>query len=203
MEELGMVVVIDSQRLRGDATAAALTRLGLPAGTSQHGAAGDVALLCEHAAESDEAEQLLSDSDCKVLLLVDHAQPRASLAARCFGVLSGRTEVQSLARAVIDARSGRAPRPWKPATPSTEAQRARALVSSLSPRERTILGLLATARRNDEIGDELEISANTVRTHVQNILGKLGVGNRVAAVTLARKAGLELVGPRGVDDDDS
>jgi hypothetical protein len=36
---------------------------------------------------------------------------------------------------------------------------------------------------------------------VQNILGKLGVGNRVAAVSLARKAGLQLVGPvRGVGD---
>jgi DNA-binding NarL/FixJ family response regulator len=201
MEGPDMVVVIDSQRLRGDATAAALTRLGVPSATSDASAAADVALLCEHAAESDEAERVLADNGCKVLLLVDHAEPRAALAGRCFGVLSGRTEVQGLARAVMEARSGRAPRPWRPAAPSTETQRAKALVNTLSPRERTILELLATARRNDEIGVELDISANTVRTHVQNILGKLGVGNRVAAVSLARKAGLQLVGPvRGVGD---
>jgi DNA-binding NarL/FixJ family response regulator len=195
MEGDAVVVVIDSQRLRGDATAAALSRLGVPAATADPEGTADVALLSEHAADGTRAARALAAPDCRVLLLVDHAEPRASLATRCFGVLSSGTEVRDLARAVLEARSGRAPRPWRPAEPSTEAQRAMALVNSLSPRERTILALLATARRNDEIGAELNISSNTVRTHVQNILGKLGVGNRVAAVTLARRAGLELVGP--------
>ena len=36
------------------------------------------------------------------------------------------------------------------------------------------------------------ISANTVRTHVQNIFGKLNVDNRGAAVAAARRAGLRL-----------
>jgi DNA-binding NarL/FixJ family response regulator len=112
-------------------------------------------------------------------------------------VLPSQVEVEQLARAVRDARAGRAPQPWKPAEPSTDTQRAMGLVGALSARERTILGLLATARRNDEIGTELGISANTVRTHVQNIFGKLGVGNRVAAVALARKAGVELAAPAG------
>jgi DNA-binding NarL/FixJ family response regulator len=41
-----------------------------------------------------------------------------------------------------------------------------------------------------DIAEELAISPNTVRTHVQSILTKLGVHSTVAAITLARRAGL-------------
>ena len=42
----------------------------------------------------------------------------------------------------------------------------------------------------DEIDRLWAISSNTVRTHTQSILGKLGVHSSLAAVTLARRAGV-------------
>jgi DNA-binding NarL/FixJ family response regulator len=65
-------------------------------------------------------------------------------------------------------------------------------VGRLSTRERAVLQCLARGRRNDEIGHDLGISQHTVRTHVQNILGKLEVSNRHAAVALARRSGVPL-----------
>jgi DNA-binding CsgD family transcriptional regulator len=60
----------------------------------------------------------------------------------------------------------------------------------LSPRERQVLRLLSKGMSNDEIGEALFISPRTASTHVANILGKLGVNSRVAAVATAMKNGL-------------
>jgi len=57
--------------------------------------------------------------------------------------------------------------------------------SDLSARELEVLGLLTLGLSNGQIAARLRISRNTVRHHVQNILGKLGVVNRTEAVALA------------------
>jgi DNA-binding NarL/FixJ family response regulator len=57
----------------------------------------------------------------------------------------------------------------------------------LTARERDILALLAEGKSSSEIACELVISARTVGTHVQHILGKLGVHSRARAVALARQ----------------
>jgi DNA-binding NarL/FixJ family response regulator len=62
--------------------------------------------------------------------------------------------------------------------------------SSLSPREREILTLLAEGRTQSQIASELVISSKTVATHIQHILSKLGVHTRAQAVALAFKKGL-------------
>ena len=51
----------------------------------------------------------------------------------------------------------------------------------LSDREKEVLALVARGARNKEIADELAISEFTVKRHVQNILGKLGLPSRRAA----------------------
>ena len=56
----------------------------------------------------------------------------------------------------------------------------------LTAREREILALLAEGKSSAEIACELVISARTVGTHVQHILGKLGVHSRAQAVALTR-----------------
>ena len=55
----------------------------------------------------------------------------------------------------------------------------------LSPREREILGLLANGWSNRRIAEECFLSLNTVRTHVQNVLVKLGVHSKLEAVAFA------------------
>ena len=54
--------------------------------------------------------------------------------------------------------------------------------SELTTRERDVLNELANGSSNKEIADNLCISLATVKTHIINIYGKLGVNNRVAAV---------------------
>jgi NarL family two-component system response regulator LiaR len=58
-------------------------------------------------------------------------------------------------------------------------------VRTLSSREREILGLLANGWSNRRIAEECFLSLNTVRTHVQNVLVKLGVHSKLEAVAFA------------------
>jgi LuxR family maltose regulon positive regulatory protein len=66
-----------------------------------------------------------------------------------------------------------------------------ALVEPLSERELEVLGLVAQGLTNREIAEQLYITVGTVKTHVHNIYGKLGVHRRTEAVARARQ--LELV----------
>ncbi|NWG19554.1 MAG: hypothetical protein HXY39_04425 [Chloroflexi bacterium] len=64
------------------------------------------------------------------------------------------------------------------------------LTEALSPREIEVLRLLAHGLSNADIARRLVVAAATVKRHTINIYGKLGVGNRTAAVTRARELGL-------------
>ena len=63
-------------------------------------------------------------------------------------------------------------------------------LEALSTRELEVLRLIGAGRSNPEIADELVISLATVKTHVRNILAKLGLRDRVQAVVLAHECGL-------------
>ncbi|WP_405803828.1 response regulator [Streptomyces sp. NBC_01187] len=60
----------------------------------------------------------------------------------------------------------------------------------LTVREREVLRLMAQGRSNQEAAAELRVSLETVKTHVGNVLAKLGAGNRTQAVVLAYEGGL-------------
>jgi ATP-dependent transcriptional regulator len=64
------------------------------------------------------------------------------------------------------------------------------LFDPLSRRELEVLHLLASGESNQKIADELILSKNTVKRHMSNIFGKLGVENRVQATIVARSLGL-------------
>jgi DNA-binding NarL/FixJ family response regulator len=68
------------------------------------------------------------------------------------------------------------------------------LLRSLSERERQILRLLARGYSNRRIAESCYLSINTVRTHVQNVLIKLGVHSKLEAVALAVGRGLVTAG---------
>ncbi|WP_327117729.1 response regulator transcription factor [Streptomyces sp. NBC_01341] len=72
------------------------------------------------------------------------------------------------------------------------------LVESLTPREREVLRCMVAGLGRKAVAERLFLSPHTVRTHMQNVLGKLGVHSTLAAVALARRAG---VGPAALTGD--
>jgi NarL family two-component system response regulator LiaR len=68
---------------------------------------------------------------------------------------------------------------------------------TLTKRETEVLRLLARGRSNKEIAVDLSIAEKTVKTHVSNILGKLGVSSRTQAALYAIRIGLVSLGHTG------
>ena len=64
------------------------------------------------------------------------------------------------------------------------------VVEQLTPREVEVLTAMSEWLTTEEIAEKLFVSVNTVRTHVRNILTKLGVSRRNAAIREALRLGL-------------
>ena len=71
-----------------------------------------------------------------------------------------------------------------------EEREARASIGQITPREREVLQTLAEGLSNKEIAARLHMSVDTERTHMMNILNKLGVHSRLQALLLAARHGL-------------
>ena len=93
--------------------------------------------------------------------------------------------------ALVGRRSGTEPALWTD-------QITHPALNRLSAREREILGLLAKGWSNRRIAEECFLSLNTVRTHVQNMLVKLGVNSKLEAVAFALEHGWTS-GPEDLD----
>ena len=109
-----------------------------------------------------------------------------ALEAGAIGYLLKDVSADELVRAIRAAHAGRA-------TLSPEA--AQALVETanqppapgldLTEREREVLALMVEGLNNTQIAGRLTVSSSTIKSHVSNILSKLGVASRTEAVTLA------------------
>lgn len=82
---------------------------------------------------------------------------------------------------------GAAPRQPAPGAPPPATE---ALIEPLSERELEVLGLVAAGLSNKEIADQLVLAVSTVKRHMSNIYGKLGVSSRTQSLARARELGL-------------
>ena len=111
--------------------------------------------------------------------------PRADLIAAIRLAAAGDALLApSVTRRLIEAFARR------PASMSPSPSR----LSSLTPRERDILLLVARGHSNTEIAAELVVSEATVKTHIGHLLAKLGLRDRVQAVILAYETGAVIPG---------
>jgi DNA-binding NarL/FixJ family response regulator len=131
----------------------------------------------------------------RVLLLAeDPRRPAAALMSRA-------VSARELAAAIRAVAAGRQMPPAggaavaAPAT--TPAHHLDLRLRSLSERERQILVLVTRGYSNRRIAEVSYLSLNTVRTHVQNVLVKLGVHSKLEAAALAVRQGLVPAGDGG------
>lgn len=117
------------------------------------------------------------------------ASAREALGAEAFSVGMETGRAMTLAEVRAEAESVGADLATKAAT-TTGQDAPTAEVGPLSPREMDVLRLLVEGRSAPEIAAALFISPRTVTTHVSNILGKLNVETRAAAVAVALRTGL-------------
>ncbi len=83
------------------------------------------------------------------------------------------------------------PRWSKTNTPEVDAELAdHCAEDNLSSREIDVLRLIAAGNANKEIAGQLSIAEETVKSHVMNILAKLGANDRTHAVTIGLKRGI-------------
>lgn len=64
------------------------------------------------------------------------------------------------------------------------------MMEALSDRERDILHLIAAGHSNKEIAETLVVAVSTVKSHINNLYGKIGATRRTQAIVIARDSGL-------------
>jgi DNA-binding NarL/FixJ family response regulator len=118
--------------------------------------------------------------------------PAEELAAAVRVVAAGDSLLApGVTRRVIDAFVRRPAPPPRPSEP---------LLDSLTPRELEVLGLLARGLSNLDIAARLFVSEGTTKTHVSNVLTKLGLRDRVQAVIFAYEHGVVVPGSTDLED---
>jgi NarL family two-component system response regulator LiaR len=108
-----------------------------------------------------------------------------AMKAGAIGYLMKNVSAQELTAAIRAAKSGKMTLSPEAAQALVHASRQIAETESLTEREMDVLRLMVNGLNNAEIAERLVVSLSTVKYHISNILMKLGVENRVAAVTTA------------------
>lgn len=126
---------------------------------------------------------------------------KTALEAGAIGYLLKDVSADELARAIRAAHAGRATLSPEAAQVLVEtANQPPAPGLDLTEREREVLVLMIEGLNNTQIAGRLTVSPSTIKSHVSNILAKLGVASRTEAVSLALRAG---IAPPGGDLTDS
>jgi response regulator RpfG family c-di-GMP phosphodiesterase/DNA-binding CsgD family transcriptional regulator len=131
----------------------------------------------------------------QVVLLTGRADRDAAvraIAAGCAGFVNKTESIDMLAAAIRDAAEGEAPMSIAdlPRLLTQLRPTKRGIGDDLGDRQLEVLRLMAAGLPNKLIAARLHISINTVRNHVQNILGKLDAHSKLEAVATAVREGI-------------
>jgi DNA-binding NarL/FixJ family response regulator len=131
--------------------------------------------------------------DVEVIALtsvLEDASVTGAVRAGAIGYLLKDTQADELIRAIRAAAEGQVQLAPQALARLMREVRAPANPETLTDRETDVLRLLAQGLSNKEIGRSLQIGEKTVKTHVSNILSKLGVPSRTQAALFAVRQGL-------------
>jgi len=146
--------------------------------------------LCEEVSQSSGAP--------RVTLLSQSADPARIVRAIRAGAVGWICKNESLHRLIDVIHAVARNETWLPpgqtgevvrlllGGPDRDEEEGTQLLSPLTDREREVLVCLAEGTRRRDVAKHLHMSPNTVRTHLQNLMGKLGVHSAIEAVALTR-----------------
>jgi DNA-binding NarL/FixJ family response regulator len=148
-----------------------------------------------------DAARLLREEnpDVKVVMLTgfpDDAILVAAIEAGCSGYITKESAVAEAISAVRAAHAGEAlisPSMLVRLLPKLRRDY-RGVGATLTERELEVLNLLAQGQQNQAVADQLYLSVNTVRKHVQSILSKLNAHSKLEAVAIAVREGMIKLG---------
>ena len=136
----------------------------------------------------DAAEELNGKTDCKIIILATFARPGYFDRARKAGVrgyLLKDSPIEELVNAIRVIMEGR--RIYAPEL--VDIVYDEESENPLTERESQVLELVAEGKTTKEIAAELYLSTGTVRNYISTILDKLGVGNRIEAISRFKEKG--------------
>jgi two-component system, NarL family, response regulator LiaR len=147
---------------------------------------------------------LAARPDAKIVIITSSADEELgllTLRVGACGYLSKTVNVESIPRALRAAADGEAVVPRRLTARLIEAVRRtsengagiRPVRSPLTAREWEVLDLLCDGMSTDQIADSLVLSSETVRSHVKNLLRKLGVRSRQEAIAAARRMRSDMI----------
>jgi DNA-binding NarL/FixJ family response regulator len=131
-----------------------------------------------------------------VTSFLEEEKVRAALDAGAAGYLLKDAEADDVAAAIRTVAAGDVALP--PAVARTlvaATRRPPAPAESLTAREREVISLVAAGHTNQQIATRLGVTERTARTHVSNILAKLGLSSRTQAALWAERNGLTSATP--------
>ncbi len=137
----------------------------------------------------DLENYFIEDRNAKIIVLAEHAgdaEIAKALKKGAAGYICKDVSPEELLKAIRTVAAG------KKYIPADIAQILSENIGKeeLTPTESTILRMIVGGMSNKEIAFALDISENTVKTHNQNIFGKIGVSDRTSAATTAIRRGL-------------
>ena len=125
----------------------------------------------------------------KIIMLAEHAgdsEIKRALKKGALGYICKDVEPDELIKAIRTVNAGRKYIPADIAEILSE----HAGSEDLTTTETNVLGMIVGGMSNKEIAFALDVTENTIKTHVQNIFGKIGVSDRTSAAGVAIKRGL-------------